>query len=75
MLGAFAGDGVQVAFAHDQVVLALDLDLVLVLGVEEDAVADLDGPRVVPGAADLAPRAGDIRARVRASNNSTIVGF
>src|ERR1700754_3839869 len=40
------GDGVQVALAEQHVGLAADLDLGLVLGVEEDAVADLDGADV-----------------------------
>ena len=45
-LEPLGGDRVHVALAHHDVDLAVDLDLGLVLGVEEDPVADLDGPGV-----------------------------
>ena len=45
-LDALGGDGVHVALAQDDQVLAVHLDLVLVLGGEEHLVADLDLPHV-----------------------------
>src|SRR3954464_15264921 len=54
-LDALGGDGVHVALAQDDQVLAVHLDLVLVLGREEHLVADLDLPAVGPHAAGLAP--------------------
>jgi len=36
------GHSMDVAFPHDDVVLAVHLDLCLVLGIEQDPVPDLD---------------------------------
>ena len=52
---ALGGDGVDVALAQDDVVLAPDLDLVAVLGVEQHLVARLHGPHVRADADDLGP--------------------
>ncbi|GAA2638134.1 hypothetical protein SMC26_22975 [Actinomadura fulvescens] len=48
VFGAFVGDGVHAVFVYAQVVLALDLGLVLVLRLSEDAVADLDDAACLP---------------------------
>src|SRR6478752_10067958 len=48
-------DRVDVALAHHHVQLAVDLDLGLVLGVEEDPVADLDGAGLRADRDDLRP--------------------
>src|SRR3954453_14634760 len=62
-LDALGGDGVHVALAQDDQVLAVHLDLVLVLRGEEHLVAHLDLPGVRPDAARLAPPQplGDLR--------------
>ena len=55
-LDAAGGDGVDVALAQHDVVLAADLDLVAVLGAEQHAVADLGRrARSGPSADDLGP--------------------
>ena len=46
----------DVALAQDEVVVAADLDLVAVLGVEQHLVADLDGAHVRADGDDLGPR-------------------
>ena len=51
----FGGDGVQVALAQHDVVLALDLDLVAVVGAEQHLVADLGAAHVLAERHDLAP--------------------
>src|SRR5690349_24301964 len=55
VLGPLARDRVQIAFPHDQVVLPLDLDLELVLGVEQHPVADLDMPHARPDSEHVTP--------------------
>ena len=50
-----AADGVDVPLAQDHVLLALDLDLEAVLGVEQHGVADLDRPHVGPDGHRLGP--------------------
>lgn len=55
MFYAFVGYGVEVAFAEDQVGVALDFYLVLVVGAEEDSVAYADRADMGAYAADLAP--------------------
>jgi len=53
---SLGGDGVDVALAQDDEVLAPDLDLVAVLGVEQHLVAGLHRPDVRAGRHDLSPR-------------------
>src|ERR1700722_12208145 len=52
----------DIAFPQDQVVVALDLDFVAVLGVEQHLVPWRDRPHVRPGSDYLGPRqaAGDL---------------
>src|SRR4051812_17806322 len=54
-LDPLGGDGVHVALAQDDQVLAVHLDLVLVLGGEEHLVADLHLADAAPDAAGFAP--------------------
>ena len=54
-LDALGGDGVQVALAQHDVVRALHLDLVAVLGAEQHEVADLGGAHVLAEGDDLGP--------------------
>ena len=52
---AFGGDGVDVALAEDDVVVAADLDLVAVLGVEQHLVAGSIVRTFGPDGHDLGP--------------------
>jgi len=52
-LETLGSDGVDVALAQDDVVVAPDLDLVAVLGVEEDLIAGLERADVGAGGDDL----------------------
>src|SRR5690606_38644553 len=55
VLCPFTGHGVDVAFPHHEVRIALDLDLQLFLGVEQHSVAHLDVTYVVTHSQDIAP--------------------
>src|SRR5215207_3784617 len=54
-LDPFGGDGVDVALAQDNVLVAAHLDLVAVVGREQDLVTDLHAAHVLTDARRLAP--------------------
>jgi hypothetical protein len=66
--GAFysaGGYGVEVAFTEHDVVLALDFDLVAIIGAEQHAILHLTGAHVLAEGDDLGPHQslGDLRCR------------
>jgi len=55
LVETLGSDSVNIALTQDDVVAVADLDLVTILGVEEDLVADLHAPDVGTGSFDLRP--------------------